>query len=144
MYSFSHQPLKARYVNEYPTAKYRFFSSPAFISSIVSSMPTMQLLLNLLLGLYAYVIYALCARWRKLSNVPGPFLAKFTDLWAAWYQYNGWLRPKLIELHAQQGPLVRYGPRSISVSDPSVIDVVYGSRAGFLTVSVAQSIPWFL
>ena len=72
--------------------------------------------------------------WRKLSSAPGPFLAGLSDLWRAYYQYNGALRSKLLSLHKKHGPIVRYGVNSISISDPGAISIVYGSRAGFVTV----------
>ncbi|KAI1371034.1 cytochrome P450 [Hypoxylon crocopeplum] len=75
----------------------------------------------------------LLVNWRKLSKAPGPALAGCTDLWRAYQQYNGKLRQKLLDLHFECGPIVRYGVRSISISDPEVINVVYGSRAGFIT-----------
>ncbi|KAI1753109.1 cytochrome P450 [Xylaria castorea] len=71
--------------------------------------------------------------WGKLRKAPGPVLAGFTDLWRAYHQYNGKLREKLLELHAKHGLVVRYGVKCISISDPEVINVVYGSRAGFIT-----------
>ncbi|KAI8955740.1 cytochrome P450 [Xylaria longipes] len=71
--------------------------------------------------------------WGKLRKAPGPVLAGFTDLWRAYHQYNGKLREKLLELHARHGLVVRYGVKCISISDPEVIGIVYGSRAGFIT-----------
>ncbi|KAI1745229.1 cytochrome P450 [Xylaria scruposa] len=71
--------------------------------------------------------------WDKLRKAPGPILAGFTDLWRAYHQNNGTLREKLLELHAKHGSIVRYGVKCISISDPEVINVVYGSRAGFIT-----------
>ncbi|KAI0539191.1 cytochrome P450 [Xylaria digitata] len=71
--------------------------------------------------------------WNKLRKAPGPFLAGFTDLWRAYQQYNGTMRDRLLDLHAQHGPIVRYGVRCVSISDPEVIKVVYGSRAGFIS-----------
>ncbi|KAI0407031.1 cytochrome P450 [Xylaria palmicola] len=71
--------------------------------------------------------------WSKLRKAPGPAVAGFTDLWRAYHQYNGTMKERLLELHAKHGPIVRYGVRCISISDPEVIDVVYGSRAGFIT-----------
>ncbi|KAM0716115.1 hypothetical protein Q7P37_008629 [Cladosporium fusiforme] len=69
---------------------------------------------------------------RQLSRVPGPLLAGLSDFWRAWYSRNGKLRTKLDELHRQHGTVVRYGVRSISVSDPQVVDMAFGSRAGFV------------
>ncbi|TGJ85438.1 hypothetical protein E0Z10_g3302 [Xylaria hypoxylon] len=70
--------------------------------------------------------------WNKLRKAPGPALAGFTDLWRAYQQYNGTMRESLLELHARHGPIVRYGVRCVSISDPEVIKVVYGGRAGFI------------
>jgi Cytochrome P450 len=71
---------------------------------------------------------------------PGPFLARFTDLWRAYQQYNGQLRSKLTTLHAKHGPIVRYGVSSISISDPKAIDVLYASCAGFVTADSYQTL----
>ncbi|KAI1341691.1 cytochrome P450 [Xylariaceae sp. FL0016] len=87
--------------------------------------------------LFLSVVVLVCARlftnWRLLRKVPGPAIAGTSDLWRAYQQYNGKLRGKLLELHAKHGPIVRYGVRGVSINDPEVISVVYGSRAGFVT-----------
>ena len=75
-------------------------------------------------------------RWHRLKFAPGPFLASISDFWRAYYQYRGLLRYKLLELHAQHGPIVRYGVNSISISDPSAISIIYGARKGFVTVRI--------
>ncbi|KAI2610584.1 cytochrome P450 [Hypoxylon sp. NC1633] len=94
----------------------------------------MASLFALLPGIFlALVCTRLLVNWRKLSKAPGPTLAGCTDLWRAYQQHNGRLRQKLLDLHSQCGPIVRYGVRSISINDPEVINVVYGSRAGFVT-----------
>ncbi|KAI1262329.1 cytochrome P450 [Xylariaceae sp. FL1019] len=77
------------------------------------------------------VLTLLCARlatnWSKLRQAPGPTLAGYQ-------QYNGRLREKLVELHGKHGTIVRYGVKSISITDPDVIRVAYGSsRVGFVT-----------
>jgi hypothetical protein len=91
---------------------------------------------NLCLAILALCSWRLYSNWSQLNHIPGPFLAGLSDYWRAWYQ-RGELRGKLIDLHEQYGPVVRYGVRSVSVNDPSAVDVVYGSRAGFVIVSVA-------
>ncbi|TGJ84136.1 hypothetical protein E0Z10_g4622 [Xylaria hypoxylon] len=85
-----------------------------------------------------------CARlltnWFHLSKAPGPVVAGATDLWRAYQQYNGQLRGKISDLHGRHGPIVRYGVRSISINDPEVIKLVYGSRAGFTTARLSSCI----
>lgn len=70
---------------------------------------------------------------------PGPLVAGATDLWRAYQQYNGRLRTTLLDLHVRHGPIVRYGVRSISISDPAALNIIYGSREGFITVSFSNS-----
>ncbi|KAJ2975729.1 hypothetical protein NUW58_g8274 [Xylaria curta] len=84
-------------------------------------------------ALFAVLSFRIIVDWSKLRKAPGPVLAGFTDLWRAYQQYNGRMREKLLDLHARHGPIVRYGVRCISISDPEVINIVYGSRAGFVT-----------
>ncbi|KAI1141801.1 cytochrome P450 [Hypoxylon sp. FL0543] len=81
--------------------------------------------------LFLLISTRLYTNWRSLSKAPGPILAGCTDFWRAYQQYNGKLRHKLLELHSRHGPIVRYGVRSISISDPEAISVIYGSRDGF-------------
>lgn len=87
-----------------------------------------------LLAVVALITLKIFDNWRQLRKVPGPLLASITDFWRAWYQYHGQLRDKLVALHEKHGPIVRYGVHSISLSDPSAIDIIYGSRQGFTTV----------
>jgi hypothetical protein len=94
--------------------------------------------LNLCLGLLAFCCWRLYSNWSRLNHIPGSRLAGLSDYWRAWFQRRGELRGKLIELHKQYGPVVRYGVRSVSVNDPSAVDVVYGTRAGFVIVSTLQ------
>lgn len=95
----------------------------------------MASLLALLPGLLLVLIsIRFLVNWNKLSKAPGPILAGCTDIWRAYQQYNGKLRENILNLHSQYGPIVRYGVRSISINDPEVISIVYGSRVGFITV----------
>jgi hypothetical protein len=91
-------------------------------------------------ALLALCSWRLYSNWSQLKHIPGPRLAGLSDYWRAWHQRRGGLRGKLIELHRQYGPVVRYGVRSVSVNDPSAVDVIYGTRAGFVIVSTASTI----
>lgn len=92
-----------------------------------------------LLAVGALIALKLFDNWRQLRRAPGPLLAGMTDFWRAWHQYNGQLRDRLVELHEQSGPIVRYGVRSISLSDPDAIDIIYGTRQGFTTVRYSKT-----
>ncbi|CAG8972578.1 hypothetical protein HYALB_00011310 [Hymenoscyphus albidus] len=45
-----------------------------------------------------------------LKNIPGPFIAKFTDLWRLFDTLGGRAELTHIHLHAKYGPAVRLGP----------------------------------
>lgn len=66
-----------------------------------------------------------------INEIPGPWLAPFTDLWRFLLVLGR--RPELehILFHPKYGNLVRLGPRMISVSSPAAIPVIYGLNAGF-------------
>ena len=98
------------------------------------SMFYTMLLLTIIATSVLLLITYLVTNYHAVSpSIPGPFVAQLTDFWRAYQQYNGQLRSKLVALHAKHGPIVRYGVRSVSISDPKAIDIIYGSRAGFVT-----------
>lgn len=73
-------------------------------------------------------------RYQRLKNVPGPFLASFTDVWRAYAHNFGSLSNTLLQLHEKYGPLVRIGPNSVSVSDPAAVRVIYSNHGLFKKV----------
>lgn len=60
-----------------------------------------------------------------LSAFPGPIAAKFTNIWRALAVMRGDVDKTNISLHRQYGPVVRFGPNCISLSDPNMIRAVY-------------------
>lgn len=84
--------------------------------------------------LLLYLSLVLFRRYWRLRHIPGPFLAKFTDLWRLKLQYFGSIQPVLHELHKMYGSTVRIGPNTVSVSDPEYITTIYGARGGFTKV----------
>lgn len=68
----------------------------------------------------------------SIQDVPGPFLAKFTNLW---YLYECRLCRRYLtvhEAHAKYGKLVRVTPNQVSIADPDAIPIIYGHGTGFL------------
>jgi hypothetical protein len=66
-----------------------------------------------ILTLFVLVLAVRLARnYLRLRQVPGPFLAQFTDLWRSWSQNSPRFGDKMLELHRKYGPLVRTGPIS--------------------------------
>ncbi|OAQ66104.1 cytochrome P450 [Pochonia chlamydosporia 170] len=83
--------------------------------------------LALVLGC-CFIIARLFNSYRHLSFIPGPFAAKFTDLWRYHSQNSNAYAERLVTLHKKHGKLVRIGPNHISVSDPSAIPIVYSTN----------------
>ncbi|KAB8068606.1 cytochrome P450 [Aspergillus leporis] len=95
----------------------------------------------LVLGL---VVVRVVTNQFRLSGIPGPSLAAYTRLWKLHDVWKGDNHHTEINLHRQYGPLVRIGPRHISVSDPKAIPIIYGINKGFTKTAFfpIQSISW--
>ncbi|KAI6019956.1 cytochrome P450 [Pisolithus orientalis] len=65
-------------------------------------------------------------------SIPGPFLAKFSDIWLGWVSSLGHRSDVVHELHKKYGPLVRLAPNHVSVADPDTLQVVYAHGNGSL------------
>lgn len=81
------------------------------------------------------------SRRAGLSNIPGPFLARYTDTWALYYAWKiahygldkvSYYR----QLQAHYGIVIRTGPRSVVVLDPAAVPLIYGVRAKLNKVSL--------
>lgn len=90
-------------------------------------------------GVLAVVAVRLLANRFKsgLRSIPGPSLAKFTRLWKLHSVWKGDHHVTAIELHRKYGPLVRIGPKHISVGDADAIPIIYGLNSGFTKVGAA-------
>ncbi|KAK7425512.1 hypothetical protein QQZ08_007953 [Neonectria magnoliae] len=71
------------------------------------------------------------AFFSPLASVPGPYLARFTDLWYAWRINKGHFERDNIAAHRRYGPIVRYGPNRYSICDPLAARVIYGHGQAF-------------
>ncbi len=64
-----------------------------------------------------------------LDDVPGPFLAKFSNLWRLIETWKGHYERRIQELHRRHGNIVRIGPKIVSLTDPDAIECIYGVKA---------------
>ena len=71
-----------------------------------------------------------------LSGVPGPYLARFSNIWRLVQTWKGHYERTAQDLHRRYGDVVRTGPNVVSLNDPEVIDRIYGVKADFPKVSV--------
>ncbi|KAL4878833.1 cytochrome P450 [Aspergillus karnatakaensis] len=79
-----------------------------------------------------------------LNGIPGPTLAKYSRLWKLHSVWKGDHHLTEIELHKKHGPLVRIGPRHVSIADPGAVGVIYGLNKGFAKTGFypIQCITW--
>lgn len=86
----------------------------------------------IILGLpILYWIAPYLRNW-SILDIPGPFLARFTNLWYM-YECRQCRRYLTVhKLHQQYGTLVRLQPNHVSIADPDAIPIVYGHGTGFL------------
>ncbi|KAL4940636.1 hypothetical protein BDV06DRAFT_230229 [Aspergillus oleicola] len=73
---------------------------------------------------------ALWTFW-SLSDIPGPFWAKLTNLQRLYWVKTGRAHDIHYELHGKYGSFVRIGPNVISISDPAALPTAFPSRMGF-------------
>ncbi|KAG9245974.1 cytochrome P450 [Calycina marina] len=67
-----------------------------------------------------------------LNDIPGPFAAKFSNLWLLLQARQGKRYQSVNEAHEKHGKLVRIQPDHVSIADESAIAIVYGYGNGFL------------
>ena len=80
-------------------------------------------ILLLVLGL-VHVLHS----YSRLRHVPGPFAARFNDLWRLYAMNVPGYGERLVKLHRQYGPLIRLGPNRVSTSDASMVSVIFGTN----------------
>ena len=87
------------------------------------------------IGLGLLVVNHVVAYLRSpLKDVPGPFLAKFTNVWRLVDHYKATQINTQQRLHEELGPAVRIGPNFVSLSDPTLLKTVYSTRGEYLKV----------
>ncbi|KIW83515.1 hypothetical protein Z517_02760 [Fonsecaea pedrosoi CBS 271.37] len=85
----------------------------------------------LLLGAVAiaYIILRSIVQYWRLRHIPGPFAAKFTNLWLfRKTRNNEYFDSIALALDRQYGSVVRYGPNRVLFSDASAVGVVFSTR----------------
>ncbi len=98
--------------------------------SIVYTHPIILALVPILV-----IIFTTARSYYRLAHIPGPFLARFTNIprfsWVLSYHAHD----IHTALHRQYGHLVRFGPNMVSVADPAEVGNIYGFVKPWLKVS---------
>lgn len=101
-----------------------------FTSDSVSS-PALIPLLCITLFLTYYILPFLFTN-TSLRSIPGPFLAKFSNLWLLLQSRRGKRFLAVDAAHKTHGRVVRIQPDHVSVADEKAISIIYGHGNGFL------------
>ena len=68
----------------------------------------------------------------SIRDVPGPFAARFSNLWLMLQARRGKRYLAVDAAHKKYGRLVRIQPNHVSVNDDKAIQAIYGHGNGFL------------
>ncbi|KAJ6099461.1 cytochrome P450 [Penicillium canescens] len=60
-----------------------------------------------------------------IRDLPGPFIARFSNLYKLYMVYDGRCHIKNLDLHKKYGPMVRVGPRHVCISDTAAMSTIY-------------------
>lgn len=74
-----------------------------------------------------------------LRKIPGPTLAKITELWRTGRYFRGKWHEDILECHRKHGPVVRLSPNEVSIVSPDLIKTAFGYSTGTVKVSTAAS-----
>ncbi|ETN41091.1 uncharacterized protein HMPREF1541_03026 [Cyphellophora europaea CBS 101466] len=69
--------------------------------------------------------------FHPLSKYPGPFLAKVTDLYAAYHAWIGDIHVDMWRQHERYGPYVRYAPDKLNVNNTAALKDIYSGSKNF-------------
>ncbi|OAA65353.1 cytochrome P450-like protein [Niveomyces insectorum RCEF 264] len=75
-------------------------------------------------GLVLYRIFL-----HPLAKYPGPWLAKVSDVYMLYHAWKGDRHLEFWRLHEKYGPVVRFGPNSLSFNSNKALKDIYGFRA---------------
>ncbi|KAJ6149580.1 hypothetical protein N7471_000779 [Penicillium samsonianum] len=79
-----------------------------------------------------YYIYPYLVSYGHLSRVPGPLVAKFSNIWVGLSAKHGQKYAAVDAAHRKHGKVVRIGFNHVSIADERALNVVYGHGNGFL------------
>ena len=69
--------------------------------------------------------------YMRLRHIPGPRLAALTNFLRRWWVATGEANKIHTDLHRKYGPVVRFGPNAVMISQPKAIDKIYGFKTRF-------------
>ena len=99
-----------------------------FIPSLFKSLYVYYFALAFVAYLGCWGVYT--TFFHPLRGIPGPYAAKFTELWRTRrYALGNW-HDNILEIHRKYGPVVRIAPNEVSFVDKDALIKVYGHSTG--------------
>jgi benzoate 4-monooxygenase len=92
--------------------------------------PWIGILIPVYLALYYITTYF--ATYRPLAKYPGPFTAKFSNIWLGLSAKCGQKFAAVDRAHRKYGKIVRVGFNHISIADERALETMYAHGNGFL------------
>ena len=85
----------------------------------------------------------IASRKAELSHVPGPWVARYTDLWRCYQAYKtlGKSAYDYEGLRQKYGDVVRAGPSVVLVFDPAAVPIIFGTGSRLDKVGIMFSLP---
>jgi benzoate 4-monooxygenase len=84
------------------------------------------------LYLTLYYIIPYFTTYSSLAKIPGPFIAKFSNIWLGLSARRGQKYAAVDWAHRKYGRIVRVGYNHVSISNERALQTVYGHGNGFL------------
>ena len=118
--------------------------SPALNMGLLEQFPPVSFKTCVLIVLASIGLHLLRNKYRPhLRRIPGPAIAGYTDLWRFINCLTSTPHQTHIDLHRKYASkFIRIGPRTISISDTTLIPKIYGLNSGFTkTAFYSLSMP---
>lgn len=98
------------------------------------SLALAQPIFSLLSLALFWLLLSTARSYYRLSHIPGPFLARLTNIPRFLWVWSNNAHNVHIALHRKYGPVVRFGPNMVSVASPHEIGQIYGFKKPWLKV----------
>lgn len=79
-----------------------------------------------------YYLYPYFFTYSQFRDIPGPLLARLSNVWLFATARRGKRFLLVHEAHQKYGPVVRIQPNHISINNDEAIQAIYGHGNGFL------------
>jgi hypothetical protein len=117
------------YPTFYQTPPPQFYWAPN--KMLWQSLDMQQAASALVFVMGAVIFYHLFHTCTQLRHIPGPLIARFTDVHRYVLARGGLIHLYQTRAHQRYGPVVRFGPNLVLICDPEAIPTVFHMRNGF-------------